>query len=294
MQVSWIDPDEIAKLAAQLDGPLQREEVSSWDLETLPDVSKLLAAEEAPTANPATLADAMAAPPPEAMEQQGASPPPEVAHIREKLRSIRDRAQDAGLLPPRQSPAIAPKDPDSNIATDVTISPATAFDESARERSAVPLPAPPFSAPGDAAQIQLDTPVPSIPAPAGPEFPADSSITERLRIFMRWAQSQVPCEDILLVDDHGDLLWGGSTRADLALSVVLTAGAGLRSGSDALTRSSVFIRSRLGEQKELSVLPCPTRHGMVTLALLNANTLANDTAAGLRDALARCIDDCAV
>lgn len=261
MQVSWIDPEEVARLAAQLDGPLQREETAAWDISTLPDFSGTLAAfDEPPAATPENVGDAMHAGAPETVEQQGAPPPAEIASIREKLRALRSRAEGAGMLPV-EIPATEP--------TPTVDQP----------RSAIRIPPPP------AVQHEQEPPPPT--------FLADTSskpLADRLKNYMDWAQTLAPCEDLLLVDDHGDLLWGGPSRADLALSVVLAAGAGLRSGAEALTRSSVFIRSRFGEQKELSILPCQTRYGTVTLALLNAHNLGNNTAARLRQTLQWCID----
>ncbi|MCE9519389.1 MAG: hypothetical protein K8R87_07550 [Verrucomicrobia bacterium] len=279
MQVSWIDPEEIARLTAQLEGPLEREEPTSWNLDTLPDISSQFTLEESSdeassNADSDELADAIAAPVPEHMEQQGATPAPELEHIREKLRAIRSSAQDAGLLP-----VAKPASGGQEINTPVPIAPA---------RTPVRIPPAP-SPPSTLAVSDLPSPISHLPN-STPLLPPGGTLTERLQIFMPWVQSVAPCEDILLVDDHGDLLWGGPSRADLALSVVLASGAGLQSGSEALTRSSVFIRSRLGEQKELSVLPCPTRYGMVTLALLNATGLSNEIVTSLREALKLCID----
>jgi len=289
MQVSWIDPDEISKLAAQLEGPLQPDEPAPWDLDTLPDFAALVTLEEPGAVDPEHLADAIAAPVPEPLDQRGAAPAPEVEHIREKLRAIRSRAQDAGLLPREKSPDKLPGTREAALPaaerTEVVPSP---LPESPPADIA-PSPTPVRIAPAPHPEPAVDSSLPHSP-PSAPFLPPDGSLTTRLQAFIPWAKSVAPCEDILLVDDHGDLLWGESVRADLALSIVLAAGAGLRTGSDAITHSSVFIRSRMGEEGELSVLPCPTCHGMVTLALLNAECLTNETVACLREALTLCIE----
>ncbi len=287
MQVSWIDPDEIAKLAAQLEGPLQRDEPAPWDLDTLPDISQLFTEEEYRSAEQAQLADAIAAPFSEPMDQQGAAPAPGIEHIREKLQAIRISAQNAGLIPAAKSASarqesMALTEESKSAATPVSDSSAAGILPSLSQFRIAP-------ALQQAVRLAVNSPI-SRPPSSTPFLTPGGSLTERLQSFMPWVQSIAPCEDILLVDDHGDLLWGGSSRADLALSVILAAGADRQNGSDALTRSSVFIRSRLGEQKELSVLPCPTRYGMVTLALLNATGLSNDNVACLREALKLCVD----
>ncbi len=290
MQVSWIDADEIARLAAQLEGPLQKEEPPSWDLDVMPDFSALFAPGPAGEEGSERLADAIAAPAPEPLDQRARrrrrrsstfvkNSTPSAAAPRKPVCSRRESRRAPGTKGSNRSsdPDRAPfsrRPPGSDAAT-------------LREPIRIPPAPPPVAEAGTAS--------PSIPPEAsGPLLPAVGSLTQRLQSFMAWAQSVAPCQDILLVDDHGDLLWGGPSRADLALSVILAAGAGLRSGSDALTRTSVFIRSRLGDQQELSVLPCPTRFGMVTLALLNATSLSNETVARLREALTRCVDGSAI
>lgn len=266
MQVSWIDPDEIAKLAAQLSGPLELDESPSWDINTLPDISG-----ESSSHNQGDafnqFADSLDATAPENLDNAGHVPPPEIQHIREKLRSIRERAMDAGMI---AAPAKKIEEPVS---------------EAKIEMPEVPVSRLPIV-------ISLSPP-PAVPDPTtktAPFLPLEGPISERLAAFMKWASQIVPCEDRLLMDDHGDMLWGGASRSELALSAILAVSASLRSAPQAMTRPAAVIHSRLGVNRELSVLPCPTRFGMVTLALLNAPPIDDKTAAILRDALTLCIE----
>ncbi len=266
MQVSWIDPDEIAKLAAQLSGPLELVPSPSWDVNTLPDI-----AGDSSAHNPQDafnqFADSLDAPAPESMENAGHVPAPEIEHIREKLRSIRAKAVDAGVIA-----ATAQKAEETNAGVKI-------------ETPAVPISQLPIS-------ISLSPPT-AIPAPVptrAPFIPIEGPISERLAAFMQWASQIVTCDDRLLMDDHGDMLWGGASRSELALSAILAVSASLRSAPQAMTRPAAVIISRLGPNRELSVLPCPTRFGMVTLALLNAPPVDDETATILRNALTLCIE----
>jgi hypothetical protein len=257
MQVSWIDPEEIARLAAELYGPLpSAEPPASWDLNTLPEITAdaLMPQISQTPAPPPTAPD-----PFQAHGSPAGHAAPELDHIRERLRAIRSRAQDAGLLPPKEAPVAEP-----------IPAPAPA-----------PEPAPQPSAPAPAPE----TPVAPPTAHAHSFLNLDGSLTERLASFMTWAKNYAPAQEILLVDDHGELLWGNPSHPELALSAVLAANVNLHSGAQAITQppaSSV----RLSENKNLTVLPCPTRLGLVTLALLNAEpTPSNDQVSCLREAL---------
>lgn len=295
MQVSWIDPEEIARLAAQLEGPLVRGEMTPLDLDTLPDAPPEPIPDISDNTPPpaSSLADA---PPTPEDEPERAALAIEAARIRERLRAIRARADDAGMLSRDKAsaaPETAPAGPVDSPASDPRISgesPAT---------DAEPEPVPAAIAPEPAAQqasripIRIPPPPAARPAPTVPPRDAPSPegpLTERLRSFMPWAHELAGCEDILLVDDHGDLLWGAPSHTDLALSATLAAEAGLRTGGEAAARSSVFIRSRQGHLKELCVIPCATRLGTVILALVNGTGLTQDTAAFLRESLIRCVE----
>lgn len=269
MQVSWIDPDELARLAAELNGPLPAPEAPTpWDLSTLPDI----------TAD--TLMPPSHQPPPPAIsepvrdvpEVQVPATQPALAHIREKLRAIRTRAQDAGILPKQPEPAPVAAAP---MAPPAAESPAMPV----QEVSAVPAPPP---LPG-AEMSEASSPAPGVEASGGDPVAVsaasaashaflnlDGVLTERLSSFMSWAERYVPSKEVLLVDDHGELLWGNPTHPELALSAVLAANVSLRNGAEAITQQPAT-SLRLSDDKTLTVLPCTTRLGLVTLALLNAN-----------------------
>ena len=273
MQVSWIDPDEIAKLAAQLSGPLELEVSPSWDLNALPDISGDQSSHNTGDAFN-QFADSLDAQAPENIESAGNVPPPEIEHIREKLRAIRAKAMDTGVI---AAPVQKVGESVAEAKLELPVTPISPLPITI----SLALPPPP----------PASTPTPSIPSPRhAPFIPIEGPISERLASFMQWASQIVVCEDRLLMDDHGDMLWGGASRSELALSAILAVSASLRSAPQAMTKPASIILSRLGPHRELSVLPCPTRFGMVTLALLNAPLVDDETAKTLREALTLCIE----
>ncbi len=107
---------------------------------------------------------------------------------------------------------------------------------------------------------------------------------------MSWAQRYAPCKELLLVDDHGELLWGNPSHPELALSAVLAANASLRSGAQSITQQA-STTLQLSADRHLTVLPCTTRLGQVTLALVNAwPATTHDQIACLREALTLSIE----
>jgi hypothetical protein len=278
MQVSWIDPDELARLASELNGPLPSAEPAvSWDLNTIPE----LTADALMPQSIGAPAVAPVSPAPEVQEPGSAAGHPALDHIREKLRAIRSRAQEAGILPKHQTPAPA-------------------------ELPTAPPPPPPAPAQVAAPNLVASSPPPAAdsqsPAPAAPaEIPPsalpnpptnsraflnlDGTLTERLASFMTWAERYAPSREILLVDDHGELLWGNPSHPELALSAILAANVSLREGVHTMTQQPAA-SLKLADDKNLTVLPCVTRLGLVTLALLNPESSpTNEQISCLREAL---------
>lgn len=116
-------------------------------------------------------------------------------------------------------------------------------------------------------------------------LPLEGTLAERLTNFASWAIRFTTAEELLLLDDHGDLLWGSPTRDDLIISTMLAVNAALR--SSAIAKPASLLRTAAGARRDLSILPCPTRYGTVTLALVNAKSTPADT---LREALVLAIE----
>lgn len=284
MQVSWIDPDEIAKLAALLEGPVPRVETAPESI-PLPDFAANFFGDNTPAPERATdVGETIAAPAPERVEAAGAATSAEVSHIREKLKNIRARAQEAGLIPQAASVPAVPvvAEPETKPVELTTPTPTASS----------PPAAPVAESKSEASPVaEAKASETTKPAPAGSPFlKLDGSLGERLQSFVQWARKLAPCEDILLVDDHGDLLWGGPARSGLAVSAILAISASLRSSAKDIASPPAVVRTHLGDRVNLSLVPCPTHFGLVTLAFFNAPELTEQTAACLREAVSLCIE----
>ncbi|WP_050028101.1 hypothetical protein [Verrucomicrobium sp. BvORR034] len=323
MQVSWIDEDELRALTSQLQGafpepkaeapvgaafPEVNEAVIASLLEGGPLPSSASFARPAPTAPvPIPVADASTALVPAAIpvvtqppvaevavvatlavapqmhvsvitpapEPVGTVPDdshrPEVAHIRDRLKAIRDRAQAAGLLPP------APDVPPVPVAEEAPAAPVWA---AAEEQ---PRLTPDFSSLAQAVASISESDV----NPPALHLPEDGTMAERLEGYTHWAARLTRAEQIILMDDYGDLLWGNPESNDLILTAMLALNASSRSR---IPGTPAFLRSQLGQNRELHALPTSTRFGTVTLALINPAEISVATTGLLQDGLVRSIE----
>lgn len=250
MQISWIDPDELRALANQLlDPEPEPPHDASFDLRELPEAglpsAPLIGSdffEESLPSSPLQEADD------EELEEdplEPATPPAEVEQIRAKLRAIRDRARDAGLLPPPPEP---PSQPETSQQA----------------------PAPPSK-------------------PQTTRFlPLEGTIAERLDAFAHWALEFARAENLIIIDDHGDILWGVPTRDDLVVNAMLLIHT---DRENAGPETSQILRTGSIPGKQLSVLRAPTRHGCVNLALLAVHHLPDEDGTLLREALSLAVDE---
>ena len=213
------------------------------------DYSSLQLMEENTAPSPALIAVEKATPSPDPASDTIA---PEIAHIRDQLRTIRAKAQKAGLLPAAET-STTPKTDDVVVSSTVKEQPV--------EKHAV-----------------------------AHFLPLDGQMSERLHGFALWVARLVANEEMLLIDDNGDLLWGSPSRSDLAMSALLSVSSSLRSTAEGVCKPPEIIRSKLSGNKELSVLPCHTRFGLVTLALVNTDGIPEETVGWLREALVLAVE----
>lgn len=320
MQVSWIDEDELRALTSQLQGafpepkaeaavgpafadvneaviaslleggPLPSSASVVRPLAAVPVSAPVAVASPAPAPSPVVTPApvAVAVPSPQvaapqmhvsvitpAPEPVGTVPDdgqrPEVAHIRDRLKAIRDRAQAAGLLPP------APDVPPMPVAEETPVAPVWAPAEE-QPRSAPDFPS---LAQAVASISESDVNPPAL------HLPEDGTMAERLEGYTHWAARLTRAEQIILMDDYGDLLWGNPESNDLILTAMLALNASSRSR---IPGTPAFLRSQLGQNRELHALPTSTRFGTVTLALINPAEISVATTGLLQDGLVRSIE----
>ncbi len=292
MQVSWIEPDEVRALAALLQDAAPRTTGGAWDVQTLPEPGPppqpLLQTEAPPPpSRPAARIPALtpevtapASPPPPSPAPVPPPPAgPEVAQIRETLRVIRDRARQAGLLQEEPPPLpVAPPAPAEPLDAPPAPAAASPLDSLPPLSALQPPPLPEQAAP------------PPLPEPLGISstafLPLEGPLSERLEHFATWASRLTACTEIFLLDDHGGLLWGRPSHPETAVTAMLAVQNALRGSAGSLHGPPGLLNMKLEEpHSQLSVIPCSTRYGLATLALLNAGNATEATAAALREAL---------
>lgn len=295
MQVSWIDADRIKALVAQI-VPLETREDEAphgVEIETVPDAVSVSAIESWSTA--LDWMEPVAAPMPaaEVRKTEFAEPdqPPQapqmlpesaedgsedeeehgqllhnpaaalpLSRIRDKLRAIRQRATEAGILT-RVSDAVP-----GNV-------PGAETEVAEVESDSLETPAAPDSMP-------TLPPMPAFEIPQG-------SRDERLEAFANWAR-QVLHEDgghVLVMSDDGEVLWGGEAKAGLVLSTMMAWGAAIRASASSACEKPAVIRQSLASGNVLTVIPCDTTGGVIHAAVAAPVGLSDELALILRGAL---------
>lgn len=291
MQVSWIDSEHLKGLLQQLQdaSPAPTAEPQAWETHTLPDAPLPTPLPAAPQPEPAAEA---ASPPPSASDPVST---PEVARIRDRLREVRERAEAAGLLK-KSEPAVAVAPSPFEVAT-APVQPAAAPDPAPTKAPELPVEAEQAAADEEESEAPINSaPAAEVADPA--PFDASlyfevplGSILERLDAFAAWARQRVAPGELLLLDEHGDLLLGSEARAALVLSIMLAANAAQRSRAAIVGRDGVHVtRQPTPEGGELAVVTCPTRLGLIHLAVEHPVSLPDQEARLLRQALMSAVE----
>lgn len=218
-------------------------------------------AEQEVSPDPAAFSGAALALPPETedipeepMEPAPAALP--LSRIRDKLRAIRQRANDAGILA-RGTATKAPP----------------------------PAAAPPATPPSPPPAPEAAPALPSFETPTG-------SRRERLSAFAAWARQPLQ-EDgghLLVMTDDGELLWGGEAKAGLVLSAMMAWSANLRSSALSACGELPVMRQPLASGHQLTVIPCQTAPGtLLHVAVAAPAALPAPLALALREALVQAL-----
>lgn len=292
MQVSWIDADRLKALVAQImpQEPCEDEAPQAVEIETVPDAVSMSAIEYwsaamdwmEPATAPLPAAEVIETEPAE--PEQECEEPPEIladsqedileddddhgmplhnpaaalplSRIRDKLRAIRQRATEAGILT-RVSDAAPPSAPEASMQAPIDVSPPVVSE-------------------------------PAAPAPQTPIFEIPlGSRDERLAAFAAWAR-QVLHEDgghVLVMSDDGEVLWGGEAKAGLVLSTMMAWGAATRASAMSACGTPLVIRQPLASGNVLTVIPCETAAGTIHAAIAAPAAVSEDIATLLRGAL---------
>lgn len=299
MQVSWIDAERIKFLVAQLapQEPCVDEAPQSVELETVPDAAPEPVAEawgfatdwmEPAPAPPLAATNVMepadvvpAAEDSQTMPEEPLDDEDEhgrplhnpaaalpLSRIRDKLRAIRQRATEAGIL--TRVSEVLPTENTTEIKTSTTVPVAETPDEVVANVQTAAAPA--------AVTAVLQTPPFEIPP---------GSRDERLAAFASWAR-QVLHEDgghVLVMSDDGEVLWGGEAKAGLVLSTMMAWGSAIRASAMSACETPPVIRQPLASGHVLTVIPCETSGGMIHAAVAAPAGVSDELALILRGAL---------
>jgi hypothetical protein len=279
MQVSWIDPEEVGRLLADLLPPepaaaAPGKKIAGWDSGPL----EFLAAPDAAPAQPPERSAPRVTEPQAASEdsevpEEHTPPPvesfasaPEVARIRERLREVRERALAAGLMSRMVESAAPPPPPPVETAQPVEPRPPISD-------SVATSPAPEASHPPQPALEEW------LEVPLGP-------LPERLDALTSWMRQRYQPRGLFVLNEQGDILWGSPGESALALSALLAARAATRSSASAIQFGDRRLLCQpLAEGVRLSVVTCHTIIGVVHVVMERPIDLVESEAAAIQNAL---------
>jgi hypothetical protein len=292
MQVSWIDPDEVRSLLAQLDTPPPAaKHHSAWEVHTLPIAPP--ASTEAVHLLEESVNNDQRIPEPEFADRRPGPGNAELWRIREKLRALREKAQESGILPRLEAamsaPAVAAEPaPEREAPAPAEVPPATLAEAIAPTADYEPL----FSSAGEAPPTAEPSAPTELPVNHATPFVVPAlGLGERLAALAEWTCERLGTRDILLVDDFGDVLWGGQSQTPLVLSAMM-AWQSSQHSTAAVTTSNMPSRidKELSGGRSLTILSTRTRYGVVNLAAIGPEPIAEAEALALQDALSRAVE----
>lgn len=299
MQVSWIDAERIKELVAQLAPQESRmgELPGVVEIDTTPEILQVHAAEAwgfamdwtEPAVRPAPAVSmietvfAESTSLPAQMEDEtddddehGQSFPNQAAalplsRIRDKLRAIRQRATDAGILTRMSEIAPASLEKTSEFVPVDDESGDADEDGVCKDESSADM---------EPEYIELPCHPPAFENPQG-------SREVRLAAFAVWARLVLHegGGQVLVMSDDGEVLWGGEAKAGLVLSTMMAWGAAIRASAMSACETPLVIHQPLASGHVLTVIPCETVAGMVHAAVAAPDGLSHEQAHLLRGAL---------
>jgi hypothetical protein len=271
MQVSWIDSDQLKGLLERLGDsvPQAKSGTQAWETHTMPEagVEPVLMEEEAEVSEEVGHAWGVAeveVKPEEVEASEAVSEAeeevesgvvegvkheevaPEVARIRDRLREVRERAEAAGLLKRPVPPLAAVVAP---VVVEVAATMGTKDEDEDEDEVAV---VPEAGVAEEEGYFEV---------PVG-------SVVERVEAFSQWAHRRLDPGELVLLDEHGDVLWGAQAKGALILSAMMAANALSRSSAvGACQVGREVVRQVLSSGGQLAVLSCDTQAGLIHLAV---------------------------
>lgn len=322
MQVSWIDPEDVAALAESL-RPSARPKPAAMPEPAVEEPVEPLVPEQQPVAISAVAASVSASAATTSIPEM-----PNLAAFRQRLQSIREKAIHAGLLTPQPPAPVAaeagpePEPEAAPVPTPEASAPVQLAEEASPPVAEEPVAASepvateapqPFHAefaPAAAEPEPVFTPEPAPVPVAAPEpmvassapvytytppqptipIAPGASVKDRLDAFAEWATGKWSPNQLLVVDEFGDLLWGPTKKAGLVLSTMMAWNAAIRASAQAASGAAQVLHQSLTTGEALAVIPCQTRLGTLHLAVVQVHIPSDYEITCLRDSLVEVMD----
>lgn len=247
----------------------------------------------------------------EAIEQRAAQPiepepsPPPAPEVPVEANQTPAPAPEPVIEPPAvETPApVEPRAPTARLV-EIAFSPTPTMGEECEplfsshlpEEVAAPAAPDEIQTPADALASLLspETNQDHLPAPSSPAKPAFSvpmlGLSDRLNALALWTCERLGTQEVLLVDDYGDVLWGGHAQTPLVLSAMMAWHAGQRATAGLACTEPQRIDKILSNGRALTVLPARTRYGTVSLAAIQSGPMTPEDERAIRDALVSAVE----
>ena len=150
-------------------------------------------------------------------------------------------------------------------------------------------PAPPLAKPMSKPASMLPTMVAASP----PFVVSPLGLSERLNGLGAWVCARLGTQEVLLVDDYGDVLWGAQGQTALVISTMMAWHSAQRASATSIAPQGINpqrIDRSLGPKRVLTVLPVLTRYGVVSLAVIQDKPVSDSDATAIRAALALAVE----
>jgi hypothetical protein len=112
-----------------------------------------------------------------------------------------------------------------------------------------------------------------------------------LNALAQWVCERLGTPDVLIVDDYGDVLWGGSAQTPLVLSAIMAWQSAQHSAASSTTSNTpIRIDKKLSGGHSLTILSSRTRYGIVNLAVIGNGPISEADATAVQEAVFRTVE----
>lgn len=123
------------------------------------------------------------------------------------------------------------------------------------------------------------------------EFVAPAlGLSDRLNALATWAIRRLGTGEVLLVDDYGDVLWGGNQHTALVLAAMMAWHSSQRASAESACSEPQRIDKEINPGRHLTVIPVRTRYGNVSLAAILESVMSEAEAHAVRQALMQAVE----